>query len=160
MTRLARARRKLRELHAAYTAPRPSRVRRRIGRLVAHIRYLRRLHFDGHPRDITHSLYPVIVLAHKCGLIVTATTDGTHTPGSYHYPYNSSDGLGHAVDFGNAVPGTGAARKRMIRFQSAVSKKYGAKSLEIFGPGPYYYKNGVRYSGSFPDHQDHVHVAL
>lgn len=162
MRKLARARRKLRRLHAAYpNVPRPPGVRDRIARLVAHIRYLRRLHFDGHPRDVSHKLYPIIVLAHRHGLIVTATTDGTHTTSSYHYPYNNADGLGHAIDFGNKVPGTLSAYKRLVKFQLALANKgYGAKALELFGPAPFYYKNGVRYAGPFPDHEDHVHVAL
>ena len=121
--------------------------------------FARFLHFEGHPKNITHRLFWDIVRAHRHGLIVTATTDGTHSSGSYHYPRNNADGLGHAVDFGNKVPGTAAARRRMIRFQRAEGAKGSSKYRELFGPDNWYVKDGVRHSGAFPGHQDHVHVA-
>lgn len=154
MSRLAKARRKLAHLHAI---KRTAAVRHRIARLVAHIRYLKRLDFNGHPENISHKLFPVIVLATKCGLVVTATTDGTHTSSSFHYPSNNSDGLGHAVDFGLAVPPDQAA---LEHFQAAALKKFGAKAfLELFGPSPYYVKYGALIHGPDPDTPNHVHAA-
>lgn len=154
MSRLTRARRKLRHLHAL---KRTQEVRQRIARLVAHIRYLKRLDFNGHPRNITHKLFPVIVLANQCGLVVTATTDGTHTPTSFHYPSNNPDGLGHAVDFGLELPPDQAA---LERFQRAALRKFGAaKFVELFGPAYFYVKNGIRYTGPDPDVPNHVHVS-
>jgi hypothetical protein len=154
MSRLARARRKLRHLHAI---KRTARVRRRIAHLVTHIRYLKRLDFNGHPQNITHKLFPVIVLASKLGLVVTATTDGTHTPTSFHYPWNNADGLGHAVDFGLEHP---PDQEKLERFQRAALHKFGAAAfLELFGPAWFYVKNGVRFAGPDPDNPNHVHVA-
>ena len=155
MTKLSRARRKLRRLHAAHPrTPRPPRLRHRIARLLTHIRYLRRLHFDGLPHNVTHRLFPIIVLAHRHGLRLTATTNGTHTSSSYHYPWNNADGLGHAID-------VSGARGAMIRFQRAVLHKYGRRHfLELFGPDDFYVQGGARYTGHFPGHSDHVHVAV
>lgn len=154
MSRLAKARRRLRHLR---TLKRTRAIARRIARLVAHIRYLGHLHFDGHPRNITHRLFPVIVLAHECGLIVTATTDGTHTPSSFHYPWNNPDGKGHAVDFGLKHP---PDQHLLERFQRRALRKFGAGYFkELFGPAPFYVKNGTRISGPDPDNENHVHAA-
>lgn len=154
MSRLAKAQHKLRHLHAI---KRTAAVRHRIARLIAHIRYLKRLDFNGHPKNISHKLFPVIVLATKCGLVVTATTDGTHASSSFHYPWNNSDGKGHAADFGLLHPPN---QEALEHFQAAVLKKFGAKAfLELFGPSPYYVKNGVLIDGPDPDVPNHVHVA-
>lgn len=84
------------------------------------------------------------------GLYVTSTTGGTHSPTSWHYS-------GHAVDFGSNGPGESPE----IEAQNALLNAFGAGYFaELFGPAPYYVKNGVVYSGVFPNHHDHLHVAV
>jgi hypothetical protein len=84
------------------------------------------------------------------GLYVTSTTGGTHSPGSYHYS-------GRAVDFGSSGPG----ERPEIEAQNALANAFGdGYFAELFGPDGWYIKNGVRYSGTFPAHHDHLHVAV
>lgn len=80
----------------------------------------------------------------RYGATATSTTGGGHAPGSYHYS-------GDAVDL---VSGD------IPRMQSGLASHFGIpKFLELFGPAPWYVKDGVRQSGAFPDHGDHVHAA-
>jgi hypothetical protein len=84
------------------------------------------------------------------GCYITSTTGGVHSPGSYHYQ-------GRAIDFGSSS----ASNAPEKRAQAALSKKFGnRKFAELFGPKKYYVKSGVRYSGTFPGHADHLHVAF
>lgn len=87
-------------------------------------------------------------LKHTPGLYITATTNGTHAPGSWHYS-------GHAVDFGS----NDSQNRPEKHAQRILHDKFGNRFLELFGPKPFYVKNGTRYSGVFPGHSDHTHVA-
>lgn len=84
------------------------------------------------------------------GLYVTATTNGTHSSTSWHYK-------SRAVDFGSNGPGESPE----IEAQNALANAFGdGHFAELFGPDDWYVKNGVRYSGTFPGHGDHLHVAV
>ena len=85
------------------------------------------------------------------GLYVTATkgSPGVHSPTSYHYQSPN-----YAVDMGHYSVQT------MIAAQNALLNKFGAGHFkELFGPDSWYVKNGVKYSGAFPAHGDHIHFA-
>jgi hypothetical protein len=84
------------------------------------------------------------------GLYITSTTGGTHSPGSYHYQ-------DRAVDFGSNAGDEGPE----IMAQERLLSRHGAGYFaELFGPADWYVKNGVKYSGTFPNHGDHLHVAV
>jgi hypothetical protein len=110
---------------------------------------------DGHPADIDDACKRLVSLAykfaHQRGYVctVTATTDGTHAPGSWHNPTP----LGHAIDL------IFATVAQMEEFQRFLPHNGAADFLELFGPDGFYVKNGVRVEGHFPDHGDHDHVA-
>lgn len=85
------------------------------------------------------------------GLYVTATkgSPGVHSPTSYHYRAPN-----YAVDMGHY------SVQVMINAQNALLDKFGAAHFkELFGPDGWYVKNGVKYSGAFPAHGDHIHFA-
>lgn len=103
---------------------------------------------NGHPGNITDACKAVIVRGVKAGLVVTSTTDLTHSTTSYHY-YKP---LGKAVDFGGP-------RDKLIVFQRSEAARGPLGYNELFGPDNFYIKNGERHSGAFPKHGDHVHVA-
>ena len=107
---------------------------------------------NGHPGNITDALKPEIFRAVGYGLYVTSTTDYTHATTSLHYPRNNPDGLGHAFDAGGPYDA-------MVKAQNAYKNNPG-KYREVFGPDDWYIKNGVVYPGAFPDHGDHIHVAV
>lgn len=89
--------------------------------------------------------------AQLLGLYVTATkgSPGVHSPTSYHYQSPN-----YAVDMGHA------SVQVMINAQNALLNKFGAGHFkELFGPDGWYVKNGVKYSGAFPAHGDHIHFA-
>lgn len=89
-------------------------------------------------------------LATADGLYITSTTGGTHSPGSYHYQ-------DRAADFGSNGPGESPE----IEAQEALLREFGAGYFaELFGPAGWYVKNGTVYSGTFPAHHDHLHVAV
>ncbi len=89
-----------------------------------------------------------IALRHGC--YITATTNGVHAPGSYHYS-------GRAIDFGSSSASNAPEKKA----QAAIYGKFGARKFrELFGPKSFYVKNGVRLPGVFPGHSDHLHVAF
>lgn len=129
------------------------------------------IHFDGHPHNVIRRLRPVIRRAHRAGLIVTATTDGTHAKASWHKILPGRNKLGHAVDFGlpAQLVGTDVGYSRLVRFQHAELRR--AKRLryrtykEILGPD-----NAacvlagrpctlVEHSALEDQHDNHVHVA-
>lgn len=84
------------------------------------------------------------------GLYVTATTNGTHSATSWHYK-------SRAVDFGSNGPGEDPE----IEAQNALLNAFGAGYFaELFGPDSWYVKDGIVYSGVFPGHGDHLHVAV
>lgn len=88
------------------------------------------------------------VLRQGLGVYVSSTF--RRTSGTYHGP-----ALGpRAVDLGSDDPTNEAEGKA----QDALLRKYGASGfLELFGPRGWYVKNGVRYEGHFPNHDDHTH---
>lgn len=89
-------------------------------------------------------------IAIKQGCYITATTNGVHSATSYHY-------RGRAIDFGSNDPQNGPEK----RAQQRIYSKFGARKLtELFGPKPFYVKDGVRISARFPDHGDHTHCAI
>lgn len=89
-------------------------------------------------------------IAIKQGCYITSTTGGTHAPGSYHY-------FGRAIDFGSSSVSNSPEK----RAQAAISRKIGNRKIaELFGPKNYWVKNGVRHSGTFPGHHDHLHCAI
>lgn len=113
---------------------------------------------DGHPGNIADEVKRVIALAYKFAdqrgyvCTVTATTDGTHAPNSWHYP----NPLGHAVDLVFATVG------QMEEFQHFALEHTddGAGDFhELFGPAGFYVKEGAVVDAHFPDHGDHDHIA-
>jgi hypothetical protein len=117
---------------------------------------------DGHPGDVADQVKRFIALAYRWAddngavCTVTATTDGSHATGSWHYILHGRNELGFAVDLIFATVG------QMEEFQSWVAEKTGhgySDWLELFGPAGFYVKSGVRYTGHFPDHGDHLHGA-
>jgi hypothetical protein len=113
---------------------------------------------DGHPGNIDDQVKRVIALAYKFAdqrgyaVTVTATTDGTHAFGSWHY----HKPLGWAVDLIFTTVG------QMEEFQEFLVKHTddGAQDfLELFGPANFYVKDGALFIGHFPDHGDHIHIA-
>lgn len=103
---------------------------------------------NGHPGNVTREVKAAIVRATKAGLIVTSTTDLTHSPTSLHYRKPK----GQAVDVAGPYD-------KMIAFQRSELARGAEHYLELFGPDSFYVKNGVKRSGAFPAHGDHVHVA-
>jgi hypothetical protein len=77
---------------------------------------------------------------------VTATTNGTHSAGSWHYS-------AHAVDLGSSDPQNRPEKKA----QRGLHEKFGNNFKELFGPGAFYVKDGAYVSAHFPDHGDHTH---
>lgn len=125
--------------------------RRRVG--TFHVGML-----DGHPGNIADSVKRVIGAAYKFAeqrgtvCTVTATTDGTHAPNSWHFP----NPLGHAVDL---IFPTVAL---MIEYQHWClehTPQTAADFHELFGPAGFYVKEGAVVDEHFPDHEDHDHIA-
>ncbi len=70
---------------------------------------------------------------------------------TYHGPSQR-----RAVDLGSDDPSEQPEKAA----QRALLERFGAGYfLELFGPDGWYVKNGVKYSGVFPDHGDHDHLA-
>lgn len=84
----------------------------------------------------------------ECDQYVTATTNGTHTTGSYHYSERAADwGAGSVSSMQSA-----AERTR---------KQFGdGHFLEFFSPCDWWIKYGAVYPGYFPGHGDHGHTAV
>ncbi len=85
-----------------------------------------------------------------CGQYVTATSNGGHTVGSYHY-YSPV----RAVD-------TGAGSVSSMQ-EAAIKtrEKFGRASFtELFSPCGWWIKYGTEYAGFFPGHGDHGHYAV
>ena len=111
-----------------------------------------RINWNGCPRlEFKPLLKAVRFALHSAdGLYITATTNGTHAPGSWHYQKR-------AVDFGSSGPGESPE----IEAQNALLNAFGADYFEeLFGPDQFFIKNGVIYPGVFPGHGDHLHVAV
>lgn len=107
--------------------------------------------WNGHPRLPLRrrKLRRAARIAIEAGCYITATSDGVHTSTSYHY-------RDKAIDFGSSDPQN---RPEKLAQKRIAQKMGDGKFAEILGPLPWYVKNGVRISGHFPDHGDHLHVA-
>lgn len=85
------------------------------------------------------------------GLRITATTNGGHVTGSYHFQGKAFDAAG--------------SEKDMARFSYYVQAHYGSQITELIHNPGYAIKNGRRvsgpsvYSSVWGGHRDHVHVA-
>lgn len=115
--------------------------------------------FNGHPTNVTPAVKRFIRRGVRAGLVVTATTDGRHAPGSFHYQRWHNRGRG--ADMAAAMTRVGIAKmkkfyQREYRREKAHS---GVQYMELFGPGRHYVKNGQRRPGQFPGHDNHVHGA-
>lgn len=78
---------------------------------------------------------------------ITATSNGVHSPTSYHY-YTPI----RAIDWAGA---------NMCAVQTRVYERFRSKGFrELFGPCAWYIKNNGRYGGMFPAHGDHGHTVL
>lgn len=99
---------------------------------------------NGHPyKCLSDKLkYGIAVGVVHFKVVVTATTDGTHTVGSWHYKCR-------AVDFGGPLSNLPAWERYLLNHHT--------KALEIFGPLLRWIKNGVEYKGPAPDNPNHVH---
>lgn len=112
--------------------------------------------FNGHPANVSKACRQFIRRANQAGLYVTATTDGVHSPTSYHY-------RGLAVDV--AAPMTADGIVKMRTFQADEVRRGSVKYNELFGPNnELFVKNGVRYTIREGDplenqHDNHVHGA-
>ena len=110
----------------------------------------RRIDWNGCPPLASRRMRKIVrlVLA-ETDCYVTATTNGSHAPTSWHYH-------GRAVDFGSSDPQNRPEREA----QDLLYRHLGSGFfLELFGPVDFYVKNGRRYSGQFPSHEDHDHAA-
>lgn len=99
--------------------------------------------------NLSQAVKATIAIGHlKFGMVTTATSNGTHSPNSYHY----QDPVA-AVDQWHSSVST------MIAHQRYLYGRFGASYFrELYGPDAFYVKNGVRYAGHFPDHGDHTHA--
>lgn len=108
--------------------------------------------WNGHPKLSSKALRAALLAVnrHVPLLYVTATTDGVHASGSYHYQSRAWDG-------GSDRANNGPEKKA----QKFLLDKYGPRHFkELFGPLPWYVKDGRVYPGVFPGHSDHLHVAI
>lgn len=113
----------------------------------------RKINWSGCPSLTYEPLLKTVRLALNVadGLYITATTNGTHSPTSWHYS-------GHAVDFGS---NGSRGESPEMEAQQALLDQFGAGYFaELFGPCRWYVKNGIVYSGTFPGHGDHLHVGV
>lgn len=109
-----------------------------------------RIDWNGHPKvgRPFSRLRRGIRVAQRNGMVITSTTGGVHTPTSYHYS-------GRAVDLASG------SVTEMKRAQRAIARRLGKRNIaELFGPCKWYVKNGQTVQGAFPDHGDHIHLAI
>jgi tellurite resistance protein len=111
----------------------------------------------GHAAPRVPALLDLIVDASRHGLVVTSTTGGGHTPGSYHY-------RARAVDFGFlGNPLSPEGQRTFIRFQHRLAKHPG-RFAELIGPDVHKnVKHGafIRYDArTEAAHKNHIHCAI
>ncbi len=113
---------------------------------------------NGDPGNISAGVKAAIVRAVARGLFVTDTYGSrSHTSTSWHYPWNNSDGKGHAVDLAGSF-------SAMVEYQNAELRR-GEDLLELIGPdNDACAKHGSRFTlseGSSLEtaHDNHVHRA-
>ena len=119
---------------------------------IQEARDARIIDWNGHPAlaDANVKKCAQVALAANGDLFITATSDGVHTPTSYHYQHMAFD-AGSSGRYGEQPE---------IDAQEALLAKFGAGFFrELFGPAGWYIKNGVKYAGTFPGHGDHLHCA-
>lgn len=128
---------------------------RKLDRLIAaekqRIADARRIDWNGYP-PLTHKplLAAVRVALTVDGLYVSSTNGGSHSPTSWHYK-------DRAVDFGSNESDESPEK----RAQQRLLERFGASYFaELFGPCDWHVKNGVLYPYPFPDHDDHLHLAV
>lgn len=110
-----------------------------------------RVRWNGHPPlpRSRRKLRRAARIGQRAGCYVTSTTDGVHSPGSFHYQRR-------AIDMGSADP----TNRREALAQIRIRRKMGRRKFrELFGPAPWYVKDGVVRPGVFPAHDDHLHAA-
>lgn len=93
-----------------------------------------RMHaYYGVPTDVTDDVKRFIARAYAAGLVPTATTNGSHAPGSYHY--QRIGGKGRAADVGvrRELIGTAKATRLLSRFQRREYARHDDKA-ELIGP--------------------------
>jgi hypothetical protein len=114
------------------------------------------VNFDGHPTNVVPAVRSAIGLMeqHFPGLAVTATTDGTHVAGSYHYQ-------GKAVDMASSDYGymdKAAAWVKSSGLYKSLLEGIHNPNLAV--------SNGQIFSGAGPfgavwaEHLNHIHLAL
>lgn len=149
-------------------------IRRRL------IRAAKRGHFDGRmfdyygvPHAVNIACRRAVVRAYAHGLVPTATTNGVHSPTSFHTPV---DGIGRAVDLGNIEgyrPGERkwkTGRARLVAFQQAEHAAFHRgerpRMLELIGPDNRlvvlraHETDLVEGTPLETQHDTHVHVAF
>lgn len=113
---------------------------------------------DGHPGNVADQVKRFVALAYRWAdqhghvCTVTATTDGVHATGSWHY----HSPLGWAVDL---IFESVAAMEDFQRWVVGRTEHDEGDWLELFGPAGFYVKDGEQVNAHFPDHEDHVHGA-
>jgi hypothetical protein len=83
-----------------------------------------------------------------CDQYITATTNGTHAPGSFHY-------IDEAVDWG--AGSVSSMQTAAVKTRGHFGREH---FLEFFSPCNWWIKYGVEYPGYFPGHGDHGHTAV
>ena len=124
---------------------------KKLKKLIAKLK-ARKIDWNGHPALSSPGIKKAARVALSVpDLYITATTDGVHSATSWHYKARAFDG------------GSGSSSETPEkRAQQKLLNEFGAGYFaELFGPSPWYVKNGILYKGSvFPGHNDHLHVAV
>ena len=124
---------------------------KKLKKLIAKLK-ARKIDWNGHPALSSPGIKRAARVALSVpDLYITATTDGVHSATSWHYKARAFDG------------GSGSSSETPEkRAQQKLLNEFGAGYFaELFGPSPWYVKNGILYKGSvFPGHNDHLHVAV
>ena len=122
-----------------------------IAKLKARLRN-RKVDWNGHPALSSPGIKKAARVALSVpDLYITSTTDGVHSPTSWHYK-------GRAFDGGSGSSSETPEKRAQQKLLNELGTGYFA---ELFGPLPWYVKNGILYKGSvFPGHSDHLHVAV
>jgi hypothetical protein len=100
---------------------------------------------ETHNENLKEVIAYVVVV---CGQYITATSNGTHTPGSYHYRDEAAD--------------WGAGSVSSMQAAAVKTREHFGRGhfLEFFSPCPWWIKYGTEYAGYFPGHGDHGHTAV
>lgn len=112
------------------------------------------VHYDGHPSDIIPGLKTVLgdVERHFPGLVVTATTDGEHVPGSYHYKHEAVDisgGSGEMDQAASWIKSSGLYRQLV---EGIHNPNLSVSDGHMVDPS--------FYSAVWAEHANHIHMAV